>query len=105
MPHFSSAVPHDGSVDLRWLVHDEGPLRDDRVTNLHARQDEQVRGMQGLERHASAAMEPERVFACHRLLAAVCANEDVPVDRVDDCVVSGLEIKGDCVLPFHVNIP
>jgi hypothetical protein len=49
MPHFSSAVTRDGSVDLRWLVHDEGPLRDDRLTNLRARQDEQVRGLQGLD--------------------------------------------------------
>jgi len=91
--HLASLVPGEGSLDLRRLIHNKGSLCEDRLANLGSRKYEEVGWLSGLKLHLSVSVQGNCVIPYQVLRAAIGLNGDLPLQDINDRVLTILQIK------------
>jgi hypothetical protein len=93
--HLASLEAGEGSFDLRRLIHNKRSLCEDRLANLGSRKYEEVGWLGGLKLHLSGSVQGKCVIPYQVLGAAIGLKGDLPLQDINDRVVTILPIKRD----------
>jgi len=91
--HLASLVAGEGSFDLRWLIHNKRSLCENRLANLGSRKYEEVGWLGGLKLHLSGSVQGKCVIPYQVLRASIDLNGDLPLQDINDRVVTILSLS------------